>query len=644
MFKQTLASLACLHGVLVWAAPADPLSEMDYFAEQPVVLSASRLSQPINRAPAAVTVITREMIEVSGFRHLVDVLRLVPGFVVGWSGGNMPAATYLGLASGFPNWMQVMVDGRSIYNPASGATTWRGIPLTLDDVERIEIVRGPNAANDGLNSMLGTVHIFTRHSAATVGGMGLLAGGDKQYREANLRYGAEAGGGSWRLGVLGREDERHGVDKDHASDVQLSFRGDFQPTLRDDLMLQMGVSNGSWQGTNVGLISYDEQHADYLSGFVNMKWTRALGPGRERSLQIHHGFSQSEEAFQLPSPLDPQDGDYRATSSGIQFSYLDHNDADLRTSLTGEYRLNRVRLPVLLEDDGYVHDGISRVAGAVEWSFAPAWVFHAAAMVEHHSDTHQANFSPRIAFNWLPSSEHAFRISASHGATALGLFANNSDAKITVGGEVLDQRFISTGEIESEKIDSYELGYLLSKPRRRLNLDVRIFHNRIRDVLDRVNVPFPDADGRAKTFVNLIGITQSGLEYQLRWRARQNGWLVLSQSWVDTDSDQDVNYPPSTPRHTLALLASHPMGGVDASVGYYRTSRMRWKGSDGEDPASRYNRLDLRLARAWKASDGKIEAALVLQSLLGGEAESFDNYPSQTFDRRGYLSLKYEFR
>ncbi|MBS1213489.1 MAG: TonB-dependent receptor, partial [Proteobacteria bacterium] len=152
MHRQCLAGLACMHAMLTWAAPAETLSEADYFSEQPVVLSASKLSQPVNRAPAAVTVITREMIEASGFRHLVDVLRLVPGFVVGWSGGNMPAATYLGLSDAFPHWMQIMVDGRSVYNPAFGQTTWRALPLMLDEVDRIEVVRGPNAANDGINS------------------------------------------------------------------------------------------------------------------------------------------------------------------------------------------------------------------------------------------------------------------------------------------------------------------------------------------------------------------------------------------------------------------------------------------------------------------------------------------------------------
>ena len=404
-----------MHAVLACAAPAEPLLEMDYFAEQPVVLSASRLSQPVSRAPAAVTVITREMIEASGFRHLVDVLRLVPGFVVGWSGGNMPAASYLGLSNEFPHWMQIMVDGRSIYNPAYGHTTWRGIPLTLDDVDRIEVVRGPNSANDGLNSMLGTVHIFTRHSDMTLGGMGEVALGDKQFRETNLRYGAETSSGSWRLGLLGREDERHGLAQDHASDLQLSFRGDFQPTLKDDVMLQFGASKGLWQGTNVGQFLYDAQLTQYLSGFANLRWKRALREGREWSLQVHHTFNRNEENIPLPAPLDPLSGDYTTTGSGIQFTYLDQSGSRLRTRFSGEYRVNRVRLPALLGSEEYLKDDISRLSGAAEWSPSPKWVLHAGTMLERHSDTGGTYFSPRLALNWLSSGEHSFRLGYSQG-------------------------------------------------------------------------------------------------------------------------------------------------------------------------------------------------------------------------------------
>jgi iron complex outermembrane receptor protein len=605
------------------------------------VLSASNLPQPVNRAPAAVTVITREMIEASGFRHLVDVLRLVPGFLVGWSGGNMPAATLIGLSGAFPHWMQIMVDGRSVYNPAYGHTTWRGIPITLDEIDRIEVVRGPNAANDGLNSMLGTVHIYTRHSSMTLGGMGEVAAGDKQYQEANLRYGAQSSKGSWRLSLRALEDERHGVSQDHATDLQMSFRGDFQPTLQDDLMVEFGASRNYWEGTNVGQYFVEDQHTYYLSGFANLKWRRALGPGREWSLHLDHTFNQNEEDI-----ADPLNGDYRTTGSSVVFNYLDQPAADIRTRLSGEYRLNRVKLPAMLGSDDYIEDDIFRVSGAAEWSLSPEWVLHASAMLEHHSDTGEAYLSPRLALNWLASSEHAFRVSASQGLSALGLYVNNTDIRVITNKGQLDQQVFSSGTVDPEKIDSIELGYLFSKPAWGLNLDVRAFHSRIDDIVGQRNIPssVDTKDGKTKTYWNEREGTLLGLEYQLRWQAGPHSWLMLSQSWMSSDTDPDSDkFQKSVPPYTFSLLASHRIADIDVSLGYYRIGDMCWLAGEYD---SKYNRLDLRLAKDWKTVDGRIQAALVFQSLLGEEFESFseDPYERQDFERRGYLSLKYEFK
>lgn len=673
MFARVMGALACVHALNVCAASVDAVSEADYFAEQPVVLSASRLSQPANRAPAAVTVITREMIEASGFRHLVDALRLVPGFVVGWSGGNMPAATHLGLSDAFPHWMQIMVDGRSVYNPAFGQTTWRGIPLTLDDVDRIEVVRGPNAANDGINSLLGTIHIFTRDAVATLGSLAEIAIGDEHFREINLRYGRETATGSWRLGLLGREDERHGMSVDHASDVQLSFRGDFQPAPGDALMLQAGASRGFGQGGNAGYVFNPDQRTYFLSGYANLRWTHSLGEGREWSLQAHHTFNQNEEFARPPDAmsmflaslvpsvhLDPLNANFRVNGSGIQFNYLDKSAADLRTSVSGEYYLNTIYGPYFLDTDGKLDDRIMRVSGALEWNLTPEWVLHAGAMLEHHSDPEGTHFSPRLALNWLPTPAHAFRAGISRGVSALGLYANHTDIKFVLAeaGAVFDQAVLSQalldgGDLEPEKIDSGELGYVFSQPGWALNLDVRAFHNRIRDMIDPVPRPFPDLrDGYVDVYENNGSVRQIGLEYQLRWQPLRRGWLVLSQSWVDTDDDLDGRYENAAPRHILSLLATHPVAGVDASVGYYRMGTMRWivwpdamSGFQNSSPhVSRVNRLDLRLAKDWKSAAGRVEAALVVQALLGDEEEAFQYFGPQVFGHRGYFSLKYSFR
>lgn len=638
MFKRFCTVLLCLHAAGGWAGPEQLPTETDYFAEQPVVLSASKLSQPVNRAPAAVTVITREVIEASGFRHLVDVLRLVPGFIVGWSGGNSPAVTPLGLANAQSHWMQVMVDGRSVYIPAIGNTNWRGIPLTLDDVDRIEVVRGPNSANDGLNALAGTVHIYTRRAAATQGGMGEVALGDKQFREMNLRVGAETTHGNWRLGLLGREDQRHGVAQDQATDAQLSFRGDFQPTHRDSLMLQAGASRGLWQGTNVALRLSDDQHAKYLNQFAQLQWDRVLGEGWEWQLQLHHTVQRNEEDIPLPAPLDPFDGNYRTTVSGVQFTLLDRSASTLRTSFSGEYRLNKIYMSVF-GDEG-VEDQIFRLSGAFEWNPSSAWVVHTAAMIEHHDSSASTYISPRLVLNWLPSGEHAFRLGVSHGVAAVGLFASGSDVKTTINGNLVDQIFLGTKNLDPEKISASELGYLYSKPEWGLKLDARVFNNRLYDASGSKLIAVPDINGVALTYVNNTEVTQRGLEYQLMARPSRNGWLVLSQSWVSTDSDNGA-YSRSAPRQILSLLAAHPLAGINLSLGYYRISKMRWIGADSD---SRYNRLDLRLARDWKTADGKISAAVVIQSLLGKETESFDFYDRQSFERRGYLSLKYEFK
>ncbi len=644
MHKVYLFVLACMYSYIAEATATETFSEHDYFIEQPIVLSAARLSQPVSRAPAAVTVITREMIKASGFRHLVDVLRLVPGFIVGWAGGNTPGATSLGLTDAFPHWMQVMVDGRSVYNPAYGHTTWRAIPLTLDDIDRIEVVRGPNAANDGLNSLLGTIHIFTRHTSLTQGALVELASGDKAYREVNARYGASAPNGSWRLGLLGREDQRHGLPQDYASDLQLSFRSDFQPTNSDELTLQLGLSRGDWTGSNVGILVADDQKNLFLSGFANMQWKRTVGEGRDWALQLHHTVNKNEETIPMPAPLDALTGDYRTTVSGIQLTFLDQAGAVLRSSLSAEYRLNKVWLPALFKNNGELTDDIFRISGGVEWNLSPQWVLHAAAMFEHHSADANNAFSPRLALNWLPSPEHAFRLGIAHATSALGLYANNINIKLTSNGALYDQLYLNVNKVNPEKINSGELGYLFSKPEWGINLDVRAFRNRIYDVVDTVQVPAPDIDGSTLAYFNGWKINQRGLEYQFKWQFDARRWLALSQAWLHTDPIPSANYyPQSVPPRILSLLATHPVGDVDVSLGYYRVSEFRWLGANIEN---KYQRLDLRLTKKWKTPRSKIETSLTLQSLLGHEYESFAPklYSQQRFDRRGYLSVGYEFQ
>ena len=152
------------------AQPSGEASERDFLDELPVVLSASRLVQPLADAPGAVTIIGRDLIKASGAREIVDLFRLVPGFQVGMAYGSAPVVAYHGLADEYSRHMQVLVDGRSVYSPYFlGSITWNSLRLSLDDIERIEVLRGSNSAAYGANAFMGVINIVTRHPSQSQG-------------------------------------------------------------------------------------------------------------------------------------------------------------------------------------------------------------------------------------------------------------------------------------------------------------------------------------------------------------------------------------------------------------------------------------------------------------------------------------------
>lgn len=640
MLKQSLASLACMHMVLAWAAPADPLSEMDYFSEQPVVLSASRLSQPINRAPAAVTVITREMIEASGFRQLPDLLRLVPGFQVSWVRGNIQAVTYQGLSSIYSRRLQVMVDGRSVYNPAYGQVQWRGIPLALDDIDRIEVVRGSNAANDGVNAVQASIHIYTRPASADPGWTVGAAIGSADIRDGLLRYAGGSGDWQWRATLNSRRDDWLNNQRDEARDHLFDARAEWRPNNRDEVTLQAGGVLGEWDESSVGYTFSNQQTTDFLNGHAQARWLRTLSADSEWSLLVNHTVTRTDEEFPplfVPTigVLAPDNLNYWFSRSALEFSWQARPTEQLRTVWTAEARLDRAGSATLAGPD--THQGtMYRLSGSVEWNQAEQWVLHAGAMLEKHYYA-GTRLSPRLAVNWLPAPGHSFRLGVSRAYRSPTFLEQESDFKLTSGPLIVDQRLLSPFKLEPERMDSAELGYLYHLATLGLDLDVRLFHNRLDDIID-FTTPFAVAgelmgDGADLTYANLYRARQWGGEYQLRWQPGKATWLTLSQSWVRTRADfQDLEN--SAPDWNLSLLANHDFGSLTGSIGYYRVGKMRWVGSR-ETPA--YDRLDVRLSHVFKLGKTRAELAVVAQSVLEDYSE-FDS--NRLFEPRAYVSLK----
>ena len=185
---------AVLLAALLLALPASAEDDL-YFSELPIVASVSRLPQRLADAPTSVTVIDREMIRSLPIRDLNDVFRLVPGFQTYPNTTEASRVTYHGLTDEeFSPRLQVLVDGRSMYSPAfRNGTNWALIPVALEDIERIEIVRGTNAVSYGSNAFLGVINIITVDPAVVRGVSVSTNYGNQNVRDQSVRTGGKLG-------------------------------------------------------------------------------------------------------------------------------------------------------------------------------------------------------------------------------------------------------------------------------------------------------------------------------------------------------------------------------------------------------------------------------------------------------------------
>ncbi|HJX29831.1 MAG TPA: TonB-dependent receptor plug domain-containing protein, partial [Thermoanaerobaculia bacterium] len=157
------------------------------------VTSVSRRSAPLSRAAAAITVITAEDIRRSGINSLPEALRLANGLHVAQQTQRTWAISARGFNQGAANKLLVLVDGRSVYSPLFSGVFWDVQDLLLEDVERIEVIRGPGATLWGANAVNGVINIITRTAEATQGGLAVAAAGNEERGMTGGRWGGTLG-------------------------------------------------------------------------------------------------------------------------------------------------------------------------------------------------------------------------------------------------------------------------------------------------------------------------------------------------------------------------------------------------------------------------------------------------------------------
>jgi iron complex outermembrane receptor protein len=629
-----------LAGALTPGGALAEVSEADFLDDLPVVLSASRLSQPVNEAPAAVTVIDQDMIRASGFRDIPDLFRLVPGFTVAYTRDNTWGVGYHGLADAFSRRMQVLIDGRSVYTAAFGEVPWASLPLSIEDIERIEVVRGPNSATYGSNAFLGIINIITKEAAQVPGSHLSVQAGEQGTGGAMFRLGGGKDDLRYRLTLSDQRRDRFDAQTEKTTTRHLDLRADYRLSATDEIITTFALSRGDWrQGTVENADFIDPvRHLDMGAEHFQTKFRRVLDPENEWSLQFYHTRTRKEDDFGAPTPfgLVPVDFGYTQWREDIEFQMISRANDALRLVWGAEVRWEGVKAPGYFYNQDERTGALYRLFGNAEWRPAPDWVVNAGALAEHH---YLSGFdvSPRLAVNFVPSADHAFRTSITQAYRSPTFFEEDGDQRFfTVNGDPVDRVFAPTDGLQPERILSREIGYVGHLRPLRLQVDVRLFDDQIRRIVGTLNIGDDPGAVFPKLFqsVNEHSADIRGADVQLRWAPQDWLDLVMAYARVDIDAEDD-DIAASTPRNNLSALGIFKLGeGWQASVGAYRVGSMYWLG-DGDITAA-YTRVDVRLARRWTWQGHEVETAVVGQN-LGEDYEEFRK--ENLFGRRVYGSL-----
>ncbi|MEP6592616.1 MAG: TonB-dependent receptor [Acidobacteriota bacterium] len=270
------------------------------------ITSASRKEQRAGDVPAAVYIITRDDIRRSGMTTVPDLLRLVPGVQVAQINASKWAVSVRGFNNLASNKVLVLVDGRSIYNPLFASVFWDTEDLMLEDVDRIEVIRGPGGAVWGANAVNGVINIITRPATDTPGLLVRAGAGTFDGSGVAIRYGGATRQGAYRsyaqLSTHGGSVGPPGVADDHWLSGTGGFRGDWA-IGPEAFMLQSSVAAGQerplWMSLDPTLGPQARSGGVSETQVANVlgRWTRTRVNGATLQLQSFVDLAHRREAI-----------------------------------------------------------------------------------------------------------------------------------------------------------------------------------------------------------------------------------------------------------------------------------------------------------------------------------------------------------
>ena len=646
MVRARIAWAACvLFGAsgLSVAAFAQELSEREFLTEFPTVLSASGLRQDASETPQAITVIDQAMIKASGAREFAELFRLVPGFTVSYVTyvkGLQPIVSYHGLGREFFSRLQVLIDGRSINNGTFGGVDWSEFPFALEDIDRIEVIRGPSNATHGIGAFLATINFVTKHALQEHGAEAAVSVGNDSIRDGSARFGSALGPFDYRLVAGHRADAGFAEVADSRSRNYASARADWQMGPVDNLMMQLGGTDGSnqvsFRGTND-----PERSVDLSTSYAQIKWDRSFDADNGFYVQLYYYHFRLTDLF-LPVPLPAGmpvaiDGGSSATRTDLEAQQTLSTGATVRWVWGGSVREDQTQVPLLFTTISPLH--VERLFGHVEWRPGDSLLVNAGAMVENNSLS-GADVAPQVALNYFATSNQTIRFNLSRALRTPTVIEKQGQFAVGPPGS---PRYGPAGDLLPESILSREISYVGQWPDGHTTLDIKVFDDDVHELIDLIGTRNDSAaQAFPKNAVNGDSARERGIEGQLSWRPTPATMLLASASYLDISSEDRLdNYSNSAPHTSFNLLLSHRFIDLwDASINVHQQGSMR---AGGYSEAQRaFWRVDTRVARQLQLGAGEAEVAISVENLLNNHYTEYRH--DDIAGRLVWLSLSFRLQ
>ncbi len=388
----------------------DSLDAIDLFdMEIPVVVTASRREQKITGVPYAISVITAEDIRQSGVRSVPDALRLAPGVDVAELSYGQAAVSPRGMHGFLASQTLVLVDGRQIYDPGSAGTFWGSWPFQMEDIARIEVIRGPGGVTWGANAVNGVINIITKDPADQLGFRLTTTGASRGSFKQHGAYGFQEGSLSMRLSA-----EYEGSDgfKDGGSFlVPLREKPQFTRlgihavhAMSPDDTLTFSVGHQSQRTTLAPAIAsgFNPPHPTQFATFLLTKWDHKIAEDNRMNVT---GYVNSHYVHAIVRPIE-----YHYLQFALQFSHA-FNRSEAHTTTWGvDTRLDLMDAtnadPYFMRT-GRITSGAVALYAQDEWRFTPNWTLNLGGRIDYDS---YGGFEPaaRAALSYAPDDRSLF--------------------------------------------------------------------------------------------------------------------------------------------------------------------------------------------------------------------------------------------